>query len=206
MALPACARRYAGRRRRRVGGFGGTSLAAGTGRSFPGKDAGSPRIDVRYGGDRGRSLGSSGAPPAAQLMCRQSLLAKPAARNKLRDDSSLGSRARHGMRPDLGPAPAVKPPLQRYHRRGWDCSSAKRRSRTLFAATSRGSEFRPSGCVRPSTRSTTARGAGSSNRSSAWPVRHRPGRSWRLWAWNRSFAVRSTGRSHQANRRSGWDR
>jgi hypothetical protein len=33
------------------GGFGGTSLVAGTGRPFPGKDAGSPRIDVRYGGD-----------------------------------------------------------------------------------------------------------------------------------------------------------
>ena len=50
-------------------------LAAGTGRSFPGNDAGSPRIDTRYGGDRGRSLGASGAPPAAQPILRQALLA-----------------------------------------------------------------------------------------------------------------------------------
>src|SRR4051794_4933495 len=59
------------------GGFGGTSLAAGTGRSFRGKDAGSPRIDFRYGGDRGHSLGASGAPPAAQMMFRQALLQGP---------------------------------------------------------------------------------------------------------------------------------
>jgi hypothetical protein len=50
------------------------SLVAGTKRSVQGKDAGSPRIDVRYGGDRGRRLGASGAPPAAQPISRQTLL------------------------------------------------------------------------------------------------------------------------------------
>src|SRR6185295_2776344 len=43
-----------------LGGFGGTSLVAGTRRSFPGQDAGSPRIDSKYRGDRGRSLGAGG--------------------------------------------------------------------------------------------------------------------------------------------------
>ena len=62
------------------GGLGGTSLVAGTGRSFRGTDAGSPRIDFIYGGDpsfceRG-CVGASGAPPAAQPMFRQALGAR----------------------------------------------------------------------------------------------------------------------------------
>jgi hypothetical protein len=50
------------------------SLVTGTRWSFRGKDAGSPRIDFRYGGERGHSLGASSAPPAAQMMFRQALL------------------------------------------------------------------------------------------------------------------------------------
>jgi hypothetical protein len=49
-------------------------LVVGTRWSFRGKDAGSPRIDLRYGGDRGHSLGASGAPPTAQTGFRQALL------------------------------------------------------------------------------------------------------------------------------------
>ena len=49
-------------------------LVVGTRWSFRGKDAGSPRIDFRYGGDRGHSLGASGAPPTAQTGFRQAFL------------------------------------------------------------------------------------------------------------------------------------
>jgi hypothetical protein len=49
-------------------------LVVGTGWSFRGQDAGSPSIDSRYGGDRGRSLGASSAPRTAQTMFRKALL------------------------------------------------------------------------------------------------------------------------------------
>jgi hypothetical protein len=49
-------------------------LVVGTAWSFRGKDAGSSRIDFRYGDDRGHSLGASSAPPTTQTIFRQALL------------------------------------------------------------------------------------------------------------------------------------
>src|SRR5918999_608315 len=57
-----------------LGGFGGTSLVAGARWAARGKDAGSARIGLKYGRDRGRRLAAIQRCPAAQLMFRQALL------------------------------------------------------------------------------------------------------------------------------------
>src|SRR5918999_2865650 len=57
-----------------LGGLGGTSLVAGVRWAARGKDAGSVRIEIKYGRNRGRRLAAIQRGPAAQPMFRQALL------------------------------------------------------------------------------------------------------------------------------------